>query len=185
MSKNVSFVKNLCCFVACCSLFVACVPRQQVSKTQALTQSHETNQDSTIKVLKAFIVEQFRLHAASSESTNATGTRSITEVTTEFNDSTGNAKKQRTLNISEQFGKKTEKQTDVTADRNTYITVVDSLFNMQTSRIDSLENKIEQITEKTGLTKFQSYLLVSGVIGNILILILIIFVIIKKVVLKK
>jgi len=178
-------VKNYIVFVSIIITFVGCASRQKISETHTLTQSYQTNYDSVAKIFRGYLRSELQANATSSEVKKEQGTRTIAEVIVEFNDSTGAPKKQTTRNIQEQYGAQTDKQTTVTVQENYFANFVDSIFQVQRQEIDSVKNEVSTIKEKQGLTKFQSYLLVSGVIINVLILLLIIFYVIKIVVLKK
>jgi len=168
-----------------CGCISSCVPRKISTQTQTQTQAQQTNYDSIAQIVRAYIRSEVQAQVTSSETSSATGTRVISEVTVEFNDSTGAPKKQVTRNISEQYGKQTERQATVVIQENYFANFVDSLYRAQRSQFDSLETKIESIKEKTGLTKIQSYLLVSGVIGNILIILFVVIFVVVKFVIKK
>jgi len=166
-------------------VLVGCASRQKISETSTVAQSHQTNYDSVAQIFRGYLRSELQANATSSEVKKEQGTRIIAEVTVEFNDSTGAPKKQTTRNISEQYGAQTDRQTTVTVQENYFANFVDSIFRVQRQEIKDLKNEVSTLKEKQGLTKFQSYLLVSGVIINVLILLLVIFYVVKIVVLKK
>jgi len=177
--------KNFIVYLFIAFFAVGCVPLQRASETSAVTQSHKTDYDSVAKIFRGYLRSEIQANATSSEVKKEQGTRAITEVTVEFNDSTGKPKSQTTRNISEQYGAQTDKQATVTVQENYFANFVDSIFRVQRQEIKDLKTEVSNLKEKPGLTKFQSYLLVSGVIINVFILLLVIFYVVKIVVLKK
>ena len=87
------FGKNIIVLFIAVFVLVGCVPRQKIQEARTVAQSHATNYDSIAEILRATVRSEIQARAKVSEKKAEEGTRYISEVTTEFNDSIGAPKK--------------------------------------------------------------------------------------------